>query len=771
MPAPEAPRREAATASLELVVLVTVALLLAAVLLFKDLGLEGVAADEATTTARVVELLESGHWLVPTLDGRADLTKPPLKLWVVAATVRLFGPSEATLRVWDATAGLAILSLAFAAAARFGGALAGFVAALALMTVSRFLFDHMSRSNVYDSFLTLFVSAAAIHHAFGEQSNRAAVLTGCLAALALLSKGVAALPLFAIIALFELNRCGLRGLTGGRLWIPVTTALALASLWYVPAALLAPRVLAKEIRFEFGRRLLGEGAFSHPALYFEQVAKTFRYWLLALAPGALALRKAPARGGAMLVLWPLVWLAVFGIASIPQDWYDLPAYPAIAAWIGIGFAYAVDAVPFGSSRLRRFAASAAVLATFAPALHLAYARTGVVRWTHSDFRRFADWATAALPEEIPVFVLRAENGPPIFAQHERLDAYKLRRRIRYRPTVEQLCAGLEAAPAAFAIVPAASTAEVPCLKTYARMIHLGPTFYSHAFPFVPKDIVARGVYAPPFFAPTEVAVDLAAGDGLAGDWASEVTERSGVFGRPMAGARAGVRFDLPRFEAPVIRIEASDSSTPECDPELSINGYAIGSLSESRGESGLPVPPERLRLGANDLEIMRRCSEGEVAVSRVVIRSQPTAANGRAAAALSREYGKGHHQVGKRIADPASPDGYAFVTGGSYGPAGYLYFLPLRLTAGRYEATFELRAGHLATVDGTILLDVYEGKRHRRLSTREVPAVSVSGERYVPVRLAFEIDAPTTVELRVETRDASEVRLARVRIRSAWGGR
>ena len=770
MTGPAASRWESATPPVELLAFAALAVLLAAILLFKDLGLEGIAADEATTTARVVELLESGHWLVPTLDGEPDLHKPPLKLWVVAATIRMFGASEGTLRVWDATAGLAIVLLTFLAAAHFGGALAGFVAALALMTVPLFLFDHMCRSNVYDSFLVLLVAAAALHYALGTQSNRAAVLTGCFGGLALLSKGVAALPLFVIIIVFELSRSGPRGLRKGHLWITVATAVAVAGLWYVPAFLLAPKVLTREMRFEVLGRFFGESAFAHPTLFFEQVGAMFRYWLIALAPALLALRDTRAQGAAMLVIWPAVWLAAFGVANLPQDWYGLPAFPPIAALIGIGLGYVADSVPLGHARARRFAAAVAVLAAFAPAYRLAYARTGSVRWTHSDLRGFADWATATLPEEVPLFVLREERSMPLFAQHERLDAYKLRRRIRYRSTAEHLCEGLEAASAAFVIVPADSTAAVPCLQTFARVVPLRATFYSHAFPFVPKDLVARGREAPPFFSSTEVVIDVGAGDALAGEWSREVEERAGVFARPISGARASIRFDLPPFPAPVVRIEAVEvSPVSSCDPELRINGEVLGSLSQARGEAGLPLPVGRLRLTANDLEIVRTCPEGQVTVSRIVVRSEPTATAGHLEFAHSRQYGSGHHLVGARIVDPGSPTGHAFVTGGTYGPPGFLYFLPIELSAGSYEATFDLRAGRLATIDGTVVVDVYAGDRGRRLSAREVPAASLTSDgRYLPVRLRFEIDAPRKVELRVETRDGSEIRVARVDVRSAW---
>jgi hypothetical protein len=267
-----------------------------------------------------------------------------------------------------------------------------------------------------------------------------------------------------------------------------------------------------------------------------------------------------------------------------------------------------------------------------------------------------------------------------------------------------------------------------------------------------------------------VVIDVAAGDALAGDWAREVEERAGVFVRSIAGTRASIRFDLPPFPSPVIRVEAVDSSGDStCDPELRMNGEFLGSLSQARGEAGLPLPAGRLRLSANDVEIVRTCAENQVAISRVVVRSEPTATESHLEVAHSRQYGSGHHLVGTRIADPDSPTGHAFVTGGTYGDPGFLYFLPIELSAGTYEATFEVRAGRLAGIGGTVLVDVYAGDRGRRLSAREVPAASLTSDgNYLPIRLHFEIDAPRKVELRVETRDRSEIRVARVNVRSAW---
>ena len=51
--------------------------------------------DEGRYTAVGLNMLESGDWLVPTLDGEhAHLTKPPITYWAIAAGVGLLGHNE-----------------------------------------------------------------------------------------------------------------------------------------------------------------------------------------------------------------------------------------------------------------------------------------------------------------------------------------------------------------------------------------------------------------------------------------------------------------------------------------------------------------------------------------------------------------------------------------------------------------------------------------------------------------------------------------------------
>jgi 4-amino-4-deoxy-L-arabinose transferase len=76
------------------------------VMAFAFQGTRGIwEPDEGRYTATSLNMLESGDWLVPTLDGEhAHLTKPPIVYWAIAASVGAFGYNEWAARLPGALA-------------------------------------------------------------------------------------------------------------------------------------------------------------------------------------------------------------------------------------------------------------------------------------------------------------------------------------------------------------------------------------------------------------------------------------------------------------------------------------------------------------------------------------------------------------------------------------------------------------------------------------------------------------------------------------------
>ena len=80
------------------------------------------------------EMVASGDWVTPRLNGVNYFEKPPLMYWATAGALELAGPSEWAMRAMPALFALGGLLLTYAAARRLYGRDAGLAAAAVLGT-------------------------------------------------------------------------------------------------------------------------------------------------------------------------------------------------------------------------------------------------------------------------------------------------------------------------------------------------------------------------------------------------------------------------------------------------------------------------------------------------------------------------------------------------------------------------------------------------------------------------------------------------------------
>lgn len=139
------------------------------------------------------EMLVSGDWLTPRLDGLLYFEKPPLQYWATAVAYRVLGVHPWSSRLW--AAGLAFLCLPLAAgwARRRYGEDAG-LAAITALAVSPY-FVPLGHLNLLDQGFTFFLCAAVLAFAAaqsrgGAEGRRLMLLVWASAALAVLSKGI-----------------------------------------------------------------------------------------------------------------------------------------------------------------------------------------------------------------------------------------------------------------------------------------------------------------------------------------------------------------------------------------------------------------------------------------------------------------------------------------------------------------------------------------------------------------------------------------------------
>jgi len=140
------------------------------------------------------EMVASGDWVTPRLNGVPYFEKPPLVYWAVAACEEVLGPSEWALRLTPALFALAGILTAYAATRRVYGRDAGFWAAVVLGT--SLLYLALGELLVLDMAVSVLMSATLFCFILGVREKpgkaRRRLFYGLYAsaALATLTKGL-----------------------------------------------------------------------------------------------------------------------------------------------------------------------------------------------------------------------------------------------------------------------------------------------------------------------------------------------------------------------------------------------------------------------------------------------------------------------------------------------------------------------------------------------------------------------------------------------------
>src|SRR5437870_10416474 len=109
-------------------------LVICALVFFLGLGALGLTdRDEGSNAEAAREMVESGDWLTPMLNGTPRFAKPILIYWLIACSYLVFGVSEFTARLPSALFGTLLVLMQYAFATRLLGPTVGFRAALMLL--------------------------------------------------------------------------------------------------------------------------------------------------------------------------------------------------------------------------------------------------------------------------------------------------------------------------------------------------------------------------------------------------------------------------------------------------------------------------------------------------------------------------------------------------------------------------------------------------------------------------------------------------------------
>lgn len=303
------------------------------------------------------EMLLRHDWVTLHINGIRYLEKAPLLYWGMAASFRAFGVSEWSARLPLALSVLALLLAAYRLGRRVFGAEGGLYAALALGAC--FGIYIYTRFQIPDVLVALWLTLGFDFFLQGLEESPPSRLAcwGLAAATALdvLTKGLIGLVFPGAIILFYLLLTGkLRHLARMRLISSTVVFLAIAAPWHILAALRNPT--QGQVRGFLWFYFVNE----HLLRYLNQrvprdygtvpLAVFWALLLLWLAPWSAflpqAVRAVPLRlralrsslsardrANLLLLAWALVIMVFFSF-STRQEYYNLPAVPAIALLVG-----------------------------------------------------------------------------------------------------------------------------------------------------------------------------------------------------------------------------------------------------------------------------------------------------------------------------------------------------------------------------------------------------------------------------------------------------
>mgnify|MGYP005849009239 CR=1 FL=1 len=321
--------------------------------------------DEGRFARSAVEMVRSGEYLVPTLNGELRLHKPAMVYWLMAGAMRVLGPGELAVRLPS------ILGMAGAAVVTFliGGRMFGGRVGLMAMVVFAgsalpFVMGGLATADGTLIFFTTLACWAVVESVVAPRAGWGGALRFVVLGLAIggaqLTKGPVglAVPVLMAVTLAVLLRRGRGGATGGSSlqWTrghtmgvaaAAVAGTAIFLAWGIPANLATRGAFASEGlgRHVFHRALNPmEGHGSNDLLAYLAllplylgvlIPGTFP-WVVHL-PGAVSamVRRHVGDAGTRAILWAWIVpnLVLFSLVVTKLPHYILPIFPAVAVAI------------------------------------------------------------------------------------------------------------------------------------------------------------------------------------------------------------------------------------------------------------------------------------------------------------------------------------------------------------------------------------------------------------------------------------------------------
>ncbi len=316
--------------------------------------------DQTTHSVVIQEMVHSGSWWSPQLEGNFYSNKPPFKMWLVALTVKLLGESNFSYRIIDGLTGIVLaITLYWFSAILFSSSLVGIFTALSLLSANMLYFGHGVRNATQDSVMLLLFTLGmilgwrCIEKALETNRQRLSIYAlalGITIGLAVLTKNVVGYLSFAILVFYLF--CTKQFLQVFRnAWkeiaLAIGTSLIIPALYFVPHCVRSAGACHNFFISEvYKRAAVGYHNVKNTWYYFEwlgehRIAVPPELLLVGLIYFFIRYYRTRERRILFFLVWAIAPVIVFTIAKSKIFWYILPALPAMAVIAGVTIADAI----------------------------------------------------------------------------------------------------------------------------------------------------------------------------------------------------------------------------------------------------------------------------------------------------------------------------------------------------------------------------------------------------------------------------------------------
>ncbi len=323
-----------------------IAALIYLVVYIVPLGIRPLSApDELRYSEIPREMIASGDWIVPRLNGLRYFEKPPLGYWAVAISMRLFGENEFAVRLPAAlSVGLSAVLIGWLARRVRADRLAADFAPALFLTLCG-TYPAGTFINLDGMFSALVAAMLVTHYVALSENNRTKkwlllVAAGTCCGAAFLVKGFVAFVLaIGVVAPFAIWDRRIKEVLRTA-WLPLLTAVVVCLPWCVAIARREPEFWHYFFVVQHVHRFLGTSAeHTEPFWFF------IPFLLLGTVPwnSFLASIVVGVRGVGpgqplirFLCCWALFPFLFFSASSGKLITYIMPCYPPIALLMMIG---------------------------------------------------------------------------------------------------------------------------------------------------------------------------------------------------------------------------------------------------------------------------------------------------------------------------------------------------------------------------------------------------------------------------------------------------